>query len=460
MKKFILFLFILFSLQISAQDWNLMASNRTLYYGDDVNNLTPVYSYNILTSGADTTTFFMNTSVAFCDTCTVLSPYYYYLRDIAGFLNKTIIKQGTDFLILNPDSLIIKIQTPINTSWLFDPENALNAEIILEESTLTFGIADSVKTILVSNNDTIKISKNFGILKYQRFGENWNLSGVRSGNSTFGSVYEGFKIYYNFEVGDVFMYKETEFDGSLSPPLEAFRYIKKEILSKTETLNNISYQVKKSIYSETVGEQLYRDTTLTENYSYDKNNLAEKQNFEVYALDLNCAFFKKRFVEKIGNTKKQGGTDLLDYSPEFYELDFDPLFYEFLKIEEGKGVVQELKKCFERGYSLTQIGYIKNGIQTGEVWEDWRFTGINDLNQNENINIYPNPFEDVLLVNFEEKYLNAEIEILNVLGETVYSNSFAGENKFSIDTKDFASGVYFLKINLDGNLLQQKMIKN
>ena len=60
---------------------------------------------------------------------------------------------------------------------------------------------------------------------------------------------------------------------------------------------------------------------------------------------------------------------------------------------------------------------------------------------------------------FEETYLNAEIEIINILGECVYTNSFLGENKLYIDTKDFTSGVYFLKIKLDGNLFQQKMIK-
>lgn len=459
MKKYFFLFFIFISSHISAQDWNLIPFDKTMYYGDDVNFLTPVYTNNILTLGVDTTAFHLNTFVGYCDTCTVLNPNNYYLKEKAGFLNKLFIKQGADFLILNPDSLIIKTQMPLNSPWLFDPNNALNAEIILEESTFVFGIADSVKTILVSNNDTIKISKNFGVLKYQRFGDNWNLSGARSLNSTFGIVYNGFKDFYNFEIGDVFMYKETEFDGSLNIAVEALRYIKKEIMSKTETLNNISYQIKKSTYSETIGEPLYTVTTITENYTYDENNLAEKQSFDIFKMGWYCTFFKKSLVEKIGSTKIQGRIALLDYSSEFYELEYDPIHYEYLKIEEGKGVLNEVERCFEHGYTLTQIGTIKNSIKTGEVWEDWRFTGVKDLAQNENINIYPNPFKNELLVYFEETYLNAEIEIINILGECVYTNSFLGENKLYIDTKDFTSGVYFLKIKLDGNLFQQKMIK-
>jgi len=64
--------------------------------------------------------------------------------------------------------------------------------------------------------------------------------------------------------------------------------------------------------------------------------------------------------------------------------------------------------------------------------------GLNDLNENEGISIYPNPVKEILNISSEV----SQIEIFNVLGQKVISLS----NVNSLDTSNFKGGSYFAKI--------------
>ena len=78
-------------------------------------------------------------------------------------------------------------------------------------------------------------------------------------------------------------------------------------------------------------------------------------------------------------------------------------------------------------------------------------------NQNSNISIFPNPAQSQITI-LSEGNIMQSISITNVLGEIVYSSN----NKtdiMSIDISDFASGTYFVKIDLTDKTIVQKMIK-
>lgn len=68
--------------------------------------------------------------------------------------------------------------------------------------------------------------------------------------------------------------------------------------------------------------------------------------------------------------------------------------------------------------------------------------GINELNKNEMISIYPNPTSNILNIKSNSK-TNSEIEITNQLGQTVLKQKFSE----SIDVCKLVPGCYFIRVD-------------
>ncbi len=70
--------------------------------------------------------------------------------------------------------------------------------------------------------------------------------------------------------------------------------------------------------------------------------------------------------------------------------------------------------------------------------------GIEELFLENNISVYPNPVSNILFISSEQnEFKNLEIEITNVLGQTVYKLAFTKE----IDVSKLEAGLYYLKIS-------------
>jgi hypothetical protein len=79
--------------------------------------------------------------------------------------------------------------------------------------------------------------------------------------------------------------------------------------------------------------------------------------------------------------------------------------------------------------------------------------GINELEAN-NIKIYPNPATDYLLIKSEKNIQS--VKMMNVLGEVIYSNVDQG-NYLTINTNDFAQGVYVVQFVANGRTITKKV---
>lgn len=82
---------------------------------------------------------------------------------------------------------------------------------------------------------------------------------------------------------------------------------------------------------------------------------------------------------------------------------------------------------------------------------------VND-NQIVQINVYPNPVKNNLIITQSVVTNSGEIVIYNQLGKRVYQSNIV-ENYHQIDVSNWASGLYILKINLDTISNQFKLIK-
>ena len=80
---------------------------------------------------------------------------------------------------------------------------------------------------------------------------------------------------------------------------------------------------------------------------------------------------------------------------------------------------------------------------------------IDDVNFDDAISIYPNPAKDSFTINNNGNFAINKITIYDVLGKVVYQANAVGN---SIDTSNFKTGLYLVKIDSNSNSITKKLI--
>lgn len=95
-----------------------------------------------------------------------------------------------------------------------------------------------------------------------------------------------------------------------------------------------------------------------------------------------------------------------------------------------------------------------NGVQT-------QYIGIDETGVANSLSVYPNPAADVAYVSVNmENNADANISMINTLGQVVLAktaNLESGSNKIELNTSDLASGVYFVQVEIAGNVETVKL---
>jgi len=88
---------------------------------------------------------------------------------------------------------------------------------------------------------------------------------------------------------------------------------------------------------------------------------------------------------------------------------------------------------------------------------DTEIVGINDINQNNIVSIFPNPASNFFKINIPESSFNSELIISNIIGKTVLKRELkVSETK--IDTRNYASGIYFVSVISEGKIIDTKKL--
>jgi hypothetical protein len=83
--------------------------------------------------------------------------------------------------------------------------------------------------------------------------------------------------------------------------------------------------------------------------------------------------------------------------------------------------------------------------------------GTEEETEKQEVKVYPNPFENRLIVNVEG-YENARFSLQNLLGQKLYSQNITG--KTEIPVIDFESGVYFYTVTVENKVVSSgKLLK-
>lgn len=96
-----------------------------------------------------------------------------------------------------------------------------------------------------------------------------------------------------------------------------------------------------------------------------------------------------------------------------------------------------------------------------EQWNggDLPATGMNDIQNSESLNIFPNPASGTITLLSNTDLKNAEIKIMNVLGEVLIQKAISANNKIWIDISSLSSGICFLQVSSDKVSVNRKFIK-
>lgn len=109
-------------------------------------------------------------------------------------------------------------------------------------------------------------------------------------------------------------------------------------------------------------------------------------------------------------------------------------------------------------FNRTRSNKERGIFNPGSGAEDFSNNGIFTLNDgNSSINVYPNPFENELFITLTG-LTKTQIQLFDIQGKNIAKYSCKeGENKFS--TQNLEAGIYFLKTEINGELVTLKIIK-
>lgn len=86
-------------------------------------------------------------------------------------------------------------------------------------------------------------------------------------------------------------------------------------------------------------------------------------------------------------------------------------------------------------------------------------SSIENLQENLNIKLYPNPTTDICFVNFDRFYSNINVSLFNPIGKNILELNVVNTNSLELSMANFSEGCYFILVNADGNQMTRKILK-
>jgi len=108
-------------------------------------------------------------------------------------------------------------------------------------------------------------------------------------------------------------------------------------------------------------------------------------------------------------------------------------------------------------------GNFSGGFQSGGIFK-WDGTPMGIMDNSVDLktyNVYPNPSEGLVTLNFKTKSNAVNVQVVNTMGEVVFSQDYAGVSKIFRRTFDFSNlskGIYSLVLTSGNELTQEKIV--
>ncbi|MBC3846777.1 T9SS type A sorting domain-containing protein [Winogradskyella echinorum] len=84
----------------------------------------------------------------------------------------------------------------------------------------------------------------------------------------------------------------------------------------------------------------------------------------------------------------------------------------------------------------------------------------NNLDNDLNLKVYPNPFVNVVVISFSDTmFMDIAIMLFDVNGKIIHNQEFLPLQKVELNLNDLSSGLYFLKVTSGRKYFNEKLIK-
>jgi len=471
---FVLAIIILISSLLNAQNWKPVNSvNKYNYFiGDKPEATIWVDSVDILNGDS---VYILNKVLKKVKDIDSYSCIASYLENQPQqFLSKITFCQNGEYKMENDtlSSFLLKPNNSLNKLWVFDSINNITATITSINSITIFNNTDSVKTIKLSNQDTIIISKNYGILKFPMFNSTHKhiyLAGIEGSN--LGVIFPKFNDFFDFEIGDVFYYK-FEYHQRF---FQVLAYKKKTILSKEikgdTIIYNINYKYHGTLhdnYDQYPDSVTYFDRNDTMIYINDTNNFLNKYNNQIVGGNDDYTKYKPVItnyepsyntyskIYPLNSFCKSQYSDTIIECPDPSSCSFKQITYSYVK---GYGMTNMTKLELNDWYEYDRTSEVLfGGIKNGQEYGESIALSIFPLQRNQIIfNLYPIPTKDFLSI--ESQIINDEYSIIiyDLTGKEVFSSKSFGNSKINIT--NLRGGIYFITLHNDKFVETHKIIK-
>ncbi|OFX41281.1 MAG: hypothetical protein A2X08_01710 [Bacteroidetes bacterium GWA2_32_17] len=168
------------------------------------------------------------------------------------------------------------------------------------------------------------------------------------------------------------------------------------------------------------------------------SNLTSKGNSDVFLSKLNSSG-NFVFVSQFGGTSGDRGLSItLNLSNNIFMTGF---FSNTVDFDPGSATVN----------------LISGGLYDVFVIRLYMSTGIDDINNNLNYTIYPNPSNGKFNIEIDNSLINS-IEIFNIVGQKVYSKYNIKNTKSEVDISNQFNGIYFLNVTTNKTTFTTKVI--
>ena len=270
MKTKLPLLFLLFSMQLSAQDWGLFNPSEQLCFRMDTTELiTHTLTVDSITEIGELSEYHFNRIMAACEDCEP-TIYEFVVQNQPGVMGYSLIESSVDFTLVGVDQNMVLPKHPVlNESWMLTENlNATFTNLTFEQ---VYDVQDSVRNIELSSGQVIKWSKNFGLLQLPQLES--DLHYLQCGNTTrrLGTHPLTFEEAFDFEVGDVFYYT---FSGGSS---ESVCYGEKRfnVIDKTVSDTSFVYSIDMCLKNICPASSSYSTYSGTEEMGFYKSDWAE-----------------------------------------------------------------------------------------------------------------------------------------------------------------------------------------
>ncbi len=493
-------IFILFTCSfIFSQNWDVF--NRNYRYNYKFNNsslVSNVLFVDTFNANGTDTIYAMNRIGLVCNgSCPTLSASpstTVLIRNIPQFLQKNIRKYSNGLVKLyDTTKIVIHPFCTLNQSWLFDSIYNLTAQCVSTNTQNIFSVIDSVKTILINNVDTLKLSKQFGIIQFPELYANnkyYRLVGVEKRKYYDSVSYIGIRVpnawdFYNYNIGDEIWSTTDYLYGGTANFQSNCGVLKQTIKSKSILPDGYLYNVDQISTGYNVNFILYSCTPFllptpvftNINISFTgltKDSLIENRmfpgmvtplvgfssspkNITKFGLDNNGIFYKYFGPSCTNSTITV--TPNQNENKGYYTQSTNPPYYTILTSNEkyaqcfgvGFGEVNSNYDYFETFSNKCLNKFAKNNVT---YFGDPNILGVKEQSKNEGLGlVYPNPANSSL--NFSSDGA-MQIKIYNSLGQLCIEK-LLDENK-QVDVSLLKNGIYFVKMKTGPFSVQNKII--